>query len=129
MALTSVPFKTFATNFVLAYHFAPTGDVNPYIGAGVNYTNISAAHLLGGKGGLESNSFGLSLQAGVDFKSTKLVLQYRRQESTNCSDKPVEWCKKISAVKVDPVLVGVGFCYRFDQATRLLETTSDPIFK
>ena len=106
-------FKHLPPTLSLQYHFAPTSDVNPYLGAGVNYTNISAVNLLGGKGGLESNSFGLSLQAGVDFKIDK-------NWSFNIDVKKVQIRSdvslsgaKVSAVKVDPVLVGVGFGYRF----------------
>lgn len=49
------------------YHFAPRGEVRPYIGAGVNYTTF-----FGGNSGDVvdvdySDSFGFSLQAGVDI--------------------------------------------------------------
>lgn len=106
-------FKHLPPTLSLQYHFAPTGDVNPYLGAGVNYTNISAVNLLGGKGGLESNSFGLSLQAGVDFKIDKnwsFNIDVKKVQIR--SDVKISGAK-VSAVKVDPLLVGVGFGYRF----------------
>jgi outer membrane protein len=106
-------FKHLPPTLSAQYHFAPTASINPYIGAGVNYTNISQVKLLAGKGGLENDSFGLSLQAGVDFKIDK-------NWSFNIDVKKVQIRSdvmvagaKVSAVKVDPVLIGLGLGYRF----------------
>jgi outer membrane protein len=106
-------FKHLPPTLSAQYHFSPEADISPYIGAGVNYTRISQVKLLAGKGDLEKNSFGLSFQAGVDFKLNK-------QWSLNLDVKKVQIRSdvkiagaKVSAVKVDPLLVGVGLGYRF----------------
>ncbi len=106
-------FKHLPPTLSAQYHFAPQSDVRPYLGVGVNYTNISKVNLLAGKGGLEHSSFGLSLQAGVDFvidKKWSINLDVKKVQIR--SDVLVAG-SKASAVKVDPVLVGVGVGYRF----------------
>jgi outer membrane protein len=95
------------------YHFLPDAQFNPYLGAGVNYTRISKVDLLGGKGGLDNSSVGLSLQAGFDVKIDKSwsfnvdVKKVRIRSDVTSSGA------KISDVKIDPLLVGVGLGYRF----------------
>lgn len=106
-------FKHLPPTLSAQYHFAPNADVRPYLGVGVNYTNISKVNLLAGKGGLEHSSFGLSLQAGVDFvvdKNWSINLDIKTVQIR--SDVSISGAK-VSAVKVDPVLVGVGVGYRF----------------
>lgn len=106
-------FKHLPPTLSAQYHFTPEADISPYIGAGVNYTRISSVNLLNGAGGLEKNSFGLSLQAGVDFKLNKqwsLNLDVKKVQIR--SDVTISGAKA-SAVKVDPLLVGVGLGYRF----------------
>jgi outer membrane protein len=106
-------FKHLPPTLSAQYHFAPNADINPYLGVGVNYTNISKVNLLSGTGSLEHSSFGLSIQAGLDFKIDK-------NWSVNVDVKKVQIRSdvsisgaKVSAVKVDPLLVGVGIGYRF----------------
>lgn len=106
-------FKHLPPTLSAQYHFAPNANVRPYLGVGVNYTNISKVNLLAGKGGLEHSSFGLSLQAGVDFvidKNWSVNLDIKKVQIR--SDVLVAGAKA-SAVKVDPVLVGIGVGYRF----------------
>ncbi len=92
---------------------SPASQLSPYVGAGINYTLIHGVDLLGGKGGLEHSSVGLALQAGLDYKLDK-------KWSINIDVKKIQIRSdvtasgaKISAVKVDPLLVGVGVGYRF----------------
>jgi outer membrane protein len=106
-------FKELPPTLTLQYHFAPGSKFSPYVGAGVNYTNISSVKLMDGIADLEHSSFGLALQAGVDFKIDK-------NWSINVDIKKVQIRSdvmaggvKVSAVKVDPLLVGVGVGYRF----------------
>ncbi|MFZ6753946.1 OmpW/AlkL family protein [Undibacterium sp. Dicai25W] len=106
-------FKHLPPTLTAQYHFIPEGKINPYLGAGVNYTRISDVNLLNGAANLDNNSFGLALQAGVDFKIDK-------NWSVNLDIKKVQIRSdvtlngaKISNVKVDPLLVGVGVGYRF----------------
>lgn len=97
----------------LQYHFAPGQAVRPYAGAGLNYTRLSKVRLLDGAGGLEKDSWGLALQAGVDFRIAP-------QWSLNVDIKKVQLRSDVfvggaraSAVKVDPLLLGIGLGYRF----------------
>ena len=106
-------FKHLPPTLTLQYHFTPAAQISPYVGAGVNYTRIGSVKLLNGAGDLENNSFGFALQAGVDFKIDK-------NWSINLDVKKVQIRSdvfvggaKVSDVKVDPVLVGVGVGYRF----------------
>ncbi|WP_039954534.1 OmpW/AlkL family protein [Rhodanobacter thiooxydans] len=106
-------FKHLPPTLTLQYHFMPAAQVSPYLGAGVNYTNISSVNLLNGAGSLDHHSFGLALQAGVDFKIDKnwsLNLDVKKVRIR--SDVRVSGAK-VSAIKVDPLLIGVGVGYRF----------------
>ncbi len=106
-------FKHLPPTLSAQYHFAPTASINPYLGLGVNYTNISKVNLLAGSGDLEKSSFGVSLQAGVDFKIDKnwsINLDVKKVQIR--SDVSISG-SKVSEVKVDPVLVGLGVGYRF----------------
>lgn len=106
-------FKHLPPTLTLQYHFTLAAQVSPYVGAGVNYTRISSVKLLGGAGDLENHSFGLALQAGVDFKIDKnwsINLDVKKVQIR--SDVMVGGAK-VSAVKVDPVLISVGVGYRF----------------
>ncbi len=56
------------------WHFNPDQMIDPYVGAGVNYTAFLDRNLKGSAGAIngnkikvESDSFGLALQAGVDI--------------------------------------------------------------
>ncbi|MGZ5819013.1 MAG: OmpW/AlkL family protein, partial [Burkholderiaceae bacterium] len=106
-------FKHLPPTLTVQYHFIPDAQISPYLGAGVNYTNISNVNLLGGSGSLEHSSWGLALQAGVDFKLDKkwsLNLDVKKVQIR--SDVMIAGTK-VSSVKIDPLLVGVGVGYRF----------------
>lgn len=106
-------FKHLPPTLTLQYHFTPQKTISPYVGAGINYTRISSVKLLNGAADLESSSLGLALQAGVDFKLDKnwslnldvKKVQIRSDVSTAAG--------QLSAVKIDPWLIGVGVGYRF----------------
>lgn len=106
-------FKHLPPTLLAQYHFTPGSQLSPYVGAGVNFTHLSSVKLLGGTADLESNSVGLALQAGVDFKIDKnwsLNLDVKR---VNIRSDVTAGGAKISAVKVDPTLVSIGVGYRF----------------
>jgi outer membrane protein len=95
------------------YHFAPQATLNPYLGAGINYTRISRVKLLNGAGDLESGSWGLALQAGLDIRlDQRWSLNFDVKKVNIRSDVMVGGARA-SRVKVDPVLFGVGAGYRF----------------
>ena len=106
-------FKHLPPTLTAQYHFLPDAQFSPYLGVGVNYTRISNVNLLNGAADLEKDSFGFAVQAGVDFKLDKnwsLNLDVKKVQIR--SDVSIGGAK-ISAVKVDPWLVGVGVGYRF----------------
>jgi outer membrane protein len=106
-------FKHLPPTLTAQYHFLPGATINPYVGAGVNYTLISSVSLLNGAGSLEHDSVGLALQAGVDFKLDKnwsINLDVKKVQIR--SDVKISGVRA-SEVKVDPLLVGVGVGYRF----------------
>lgn len=111
-------FKHLPPTLTLQYHFQPDAQFRPYVGAGVNYTRITSVNLaVPGVGALdlENDSFGGALQAGFDIK-------LNQSWYLNMDVKKV-WIKsdltlkatgtKVSAVGVDPVLLGIGIGYRF----------------
>ncbi len=59
-------FKHLPPTVTAQYHFTGNSSFRPYVGAGVNYTNVSDVRLLDGGANLKRNSFGLALQVGVD---------------------------------------------------------------
>ncbi|MGV8893759.1 MAG: OmpW/AlkL family protein [Burkholderiaceae bacterium] len=106
-------FKHLPPTLTLQYHFMPEAQFSPYVGAGVNYTRISNVDLPGGLT-LENDSFGLALQAGVDYKLDKnwsLNLDVKKVQLR--SDLSTSTGTKLGTVKLDPWLVGVGVGYRF----------------
>ncbi|GAB3464690.1 OmpW family protein [Massilia terrae] len=106
-------FKHLPPTLTAQYHFLPGADINPYVGAGVNYTLLSSVNLLNGAGRLEHDSVGLALQAGVDFKLDKnwsINLDLKKVQIR--SDVYISGARA-SDVKVDPLLIGVGVGYRF----------------
>jgi len=106
-------FKHLPPTLTLQYHFTPAAQLSPYVGAGINYTRIGSVKLLNGAGDLENDSVGLALQAGVDFKIDKnWSINFDVKKVQIRSDVFVGGAK-VSAVKLDPVLVGVGVGYRF----------------
>ncbi|MYM88258.1 outer membrane beta-barrel protein [Rugamonas sp. FT82W] len=106
-------FKHLPPTLLLQYHFVNSTPFKPYLGAGVNYTTMSKVDLLGGKGGLEHDSFGLALQAGVDYAiDKKWSLNFDVKKVQIRSDVFISGAK-VSRVKVDPLMVGVGVGYRF----------------
>ena len=89
------------------------GGVRPYVGVGVNDTNLSSVSVLNGAVGLKHNSFGLAAQAGADMPlgggwllnvDVKKV-QIATNVYLNSADK--------GKFKVDPTLVGLGVGKRF----------------
>lgn len=111
-------FKHLPPTLTLQYHFAPDGAFRPYLGAGVNLTLISDVKLaVPGVGALdlEDASVGLAGQAGFDVKvGQKLFLNADLKYVAIRSDVSLAaGGQKVTAVKVDPWLIGFGIGYRF----------------
>ena len=106
-------FRHLPPTLLAQYHFLPGAQFDPYVGAGVNWTTFSKNRLLNGAASLEHDSVGLAVQAGVDVKLTgswSLNLDVKKMRLR--SDVLIGGVKA-SAVRVDPVLLGLGVGYRF----------------
>lgn len=111
-------FKHLPPTLTLQYHFIPDGAFRPYVGVGVNLTLISDVNLaVPGVGALdlESSSVGFAAGAGFDVKvGEKLFLNLDAKWVQLGSDVMLKANgAKVSAVKVDPWLLGGGIGYRF----------------
>lgn len=94
------------------YHFLPDGAVRPYVGAGVNYTRFSSVNLPAPLG-VDKNSYGFALQAGLDFPVAKNVVLNLDLKKVYIKTDVKAAGTKLGTFKVDPVLFGVGVGYRF----------------
>ena len=106
-------FKHLPPTLMGQYHFLPDSQIDPYLGAGVNYTRISSVDLLGGTGGMERSSVGLALQAGLDFKIDKLWSINLDVKKVQIRSDITVGGTKVSNARVDPLLVSLGVGYRF----------------
>src|SRR5450830_323100 len=106
-------FKHLPPTLTLQYHFLPDALFSPYLGAGVNYTRISSVDLLNGAGSLDNSSWGLALQAGVDYKLDKNWSLNLDVKKVQIRSDVYAGGEQISRVKIDPWLIGVGVGYRF----------------
>lgn len=94
------------------YHFDPVSGFKPYVGAGVNFTNFTAVNLGDGVN-VDRQSYGLALQAGVDYELAKnLYLNVDVKKVQIKTDVSIGGVSK-GDFKVDPLLVGVGLGWRF----------------
>ncbi|KEP71057.1 membrane protein [Thioclava dalianensis] len=100
----------------LQYHF-PTGtNLTPFVGAGVNYTAFFSEKTSGALAGNNlslKNSWGLALHAGLDYTVSEhgsLRTDIRWIDIN--SDVKLNGTK-IGKVKIDPVVVGVAYIYKF----------------
>jgi outer membrane protein len=108
-------FKHLPPTLTAQWHFLPGQTVNPYVGAGLNFTLISDVKLANGTLDLDSSSVGAALQVGVDFKVASncyinLDVKYVQIQS---DVKVAATGAKVTTVKVDPMLYSVGVGYRF----------------
>jgi outer membrane protein len=95
------------------YHFLPTGQIRPYVGAGINYTNITEVRLPLGLN-VDRGSFGLAFQAGVDIQVAPKVFVNIDVKKVNIrTNLRAADGSDLGQIKVDPTLVGVGVGYRF----------------
>ncbi len=106
-------FKHLPPTLTVQYHFTGLPGVRPYVGAGVNYTNLSEVKILNGAVNLKRNSYGLAAQIGVDVPLGGGWL-------LNVDVKKVQIGTRVylsgvdkGSFKVDPLLVSVGAGLRF----------------
>ncbi len=111
-------FQHLPPTLTAQYHFMPDAKFQPYVGAGFNFTIINAVNISVPLAvplplELSHTSFGPALQGGFDYKVGP-------RNYVNVDVKKV-WLgadvtaagTKVSTVRVDPVLVGIGYGIRF----------------
>jgi outer membrane protein len=97
---------------MLQYQFSPGEKINPYVGAGLNYTRFMSASLPAGIT-TDSSSAGFALQVGADFevaKNTYVNLDFKR---VNIETDIKVAGAKLTTLKVDPNLISIGIGWRF----------------
>ena len=98
------------------YHFMPDADFRPYVGVGANLTLIMNTDInVAGVGTLDlgTSSVGVAGQIGADYKlSAGRFLNIDAKMVTIGTDV-TKGGTKVSAVKVDPILISVGYGFRF----------------
>lgn len=106
-------FKHLPPTLTLQYHVTGIQGFRPYVGLGVNYTNISSVKILNGAVGLKHNSYGWAAQFGADIPlggGWLVNLDAKKVKiGTNVYLNGVDQGK----FKVDPLLLSVGLGYRF----------------
>lgn len=105
------------------WHFNPDQTIDPYVGAGINYTNfldrnlkVTSGALAGTKIKVDSDSWGYALQAGVDINLKdgwliNLDAKYVNIE-TDVKLNVAGWTK-IDSLDINPWVVGLGIGKKF----------------
>jgi len=106
------------------WHFNPDQTIDPYVGAGINYTNMldrdlrfSRGALTGTKIKIDSDSWGYALQAGVDInlKDGWLInadVKYATIDTDVKAKIGGNWTK-IDSLDIDPWVFGIGIGKKF----------------
>lgn len=109
-------FKHLPPTLTAKYNFMPGQTFQPYLGAGLNVTSIMDANLeVPGVGRLtlDRTSVGAAVQAGFDYQIAEhWYFNADAKWIMLRSDVKLDG-DRISRVRIDPVLLGVGFGYRF----------------
>ncbi len=109
-------FRALPPTLTLKYNFLPEDRFQPYVGAGVNLTFISSVHLAVptvGSLSLDSTSVGPAAQAGFDYHLAENWYFNADIKWVMIRSDVKYRSAKISAVRIDPLLFGVGLGYRF----------------
>ncbi len=116
---TAGDFKALPPTLTLQYHFLPDGEFRPYVGAGINYTLISSVrlpvveNLTKNAASLDRSSVGGALQIGFDYKIGKnSYINFDIKKTYINADLKVGG-NKVSKLTLDPLLVGIGYGFRF----------------
>lgn len=106
--------KALPPSLLLQYHFTDLGAFKPYVGLGVNYTRFYKTHnILGGLASVETDSWGLAAQVGMDYMINKnwgvnVDVKYLRMDTdVMVTDN------KVGRLGLNPITAGVGVSYRF----------------
>jgi outer membrane protein len=110
--------------FSMQYHFLPDSTIQPYVGAGVNYTTFFSTDVeqvltdLTGVTDIDlDDSFGLALQLGADWTFgnrwlLNLDLRWIDIESDLTASDGVD-SEELGTVKIDPFVYSINLGYTF----------------
>ena len=104
--------KHLPPTLLLQYQFLPGEKINPYIGAGLNYTRFMSANLPAGIT-TDKSSAGYAVQAGADIEIAKNVYFNLDFKRVNIETDVKVSGAKLTTMKVDPNLISVGIGWRF----------------
>lgn len=97
----------------LQYHFNPGGTIQPYAGVGINYTRFYDISLAGGLT-VDRASWGPALQVGVDYRlNGNWFLNLDVKKIWMGTDVMSAAGAHVTALDINPVIVGVGIGRRF----------------
>ncbi len=112
----------------LQWHFNPDQMIDPYVGAGINYTNMldkklkfSSGARAGNSIKIDSDSWGYALQAGVDINlkdgwlinaDVKYVTIDTDVKARLGANNTGAW-EKIDSLDINPWVVGIGIGKKF----------------
>ena len=106
-------FKELPPTLLAQWHFRPGQTVDPYVGLGANLTLISDVKLAGGALDLDKSSVGPAAQAGADIQVAKQCFINLDVKYVQIRSDVKAGGAKVTTVKVDPMLYGLGVGYRF----------------
>ena len=97
----------------LNYHFPTQSAWKPYVGAGINYTRFSSEKLSNGFDLQLESSWGISVQAGVDYQiSENGFVRTNVRWFDIDSDAKVNG-ENWGTAKIDPLLFGISYVHKF----------------
>ena len=100
----------------LNYHFTNQSTVTPFVGVGVNYTTFwddNAIGLLTGTPVSLSDSWGVALHAGLDFKVSERAAFRTDLRWIDIDTDVTVGGTEIGTVAIDPLVVGVSYVMKF----------------
>ncbi|MBX3725364.1 MAG: OmpW family protein [Xanthomonadales bacterium] len=100
----------------LQWHFNPRGTVQPYLGAGINYTLFSGERSAGPIAGTDLDlgaSWGLAAHAGIDFRVSDKWLVGFDARWIDIDTKVRVNGADVGTVNIDPIVFGAYVGYRF----------------
>lgn len=110
--------KHLPPTLTVQYHFTGVASFKPYVGAGLNYTHFSnveftPAVVTALDPSIKKNSYGLALQAGLDYEISKNMFFNVDLKKVQIGTDVRSAGAKVGTFKVDPLLFGVGLGWRF----------------
>jgi len=114
--VTAASTKQLPPTLGVNYHFMPDVTVSPFIGAGINYTYFFTTK---GRGPLQGthvkidNSWGAAAHAGIDVQLSPQWLLTADVRWIGISGDVHVNGVKVGTAKVDPLVYGLSFGYRF----------------